>query len=1797
MFSLKIIAPLNVVSSLRWSAALLSTLLLTLAAQAQTTTSTVTDGRTPSGMQAGAPAGSYALSDFDNVNLYNGNLSFRLPLMKIGGRGSAQSTVILALNLKSWHVKHVHKVFPNGNEQDFYSPTQLGWVSYGGYGAGQLSGRGLGLQTSSNFSCRWYSKTLSRITFSTADGTEYELRDVQSGGQPLSSTCTQGASRGTVFITADGTAATFISDTTIYDNPQIGINGPLGFAPSGYLLLRDGTRYRVDGGLITWIRDRNGNQMSFTYDAYGRVTTTTDSLGRQATFNYDVSDVSPYGLCDQIIFSGFDGTQRIIRISKTSLGNVLRPGAGYSIKTLGGANGLFPELNNASTSTTFNPTVSSIAWLPDGRSYKLYYNSYGELARVELPTGGAYEYDMTPGSGVITACQFCDEPEIYRRVMERRVYPNGASGSSFERKEVYTNVESVGSTTSTVTVERINSVGTVLARDRHFFQGSALDSLFTGAVAYPYSTWYEGNENQTEILDTVGSAGTATVLRRVVYTRMQRAAVSWWASYAAANGLNSAKEPANDPRLVTTVTTLEPSGANLMTSQTSINPQTGAVGFDQFNNPTDVWESDYGSGAVPTYATRHTHTDYVTTNNGIDYTSYSGVHIRSLVSTRQVYGVNPSTGTETLAAQTETRYDEPGFPLLTYSTVSGWADPSSSARGNATTARRWLDLTSTWIETHEQYDQLGNVRKTWDARDTSLVNPTQVDYTDSFSDAVNRNTFAFVTFVTSPVPDATGQYGSSTAFVNSTVYDFSTGLKTAITDANNKTTTLSYKDAQNVPDPLDRLKAVVRPDGSRTDYNYGDTIGNLFVQVLSDLDTLRRIESKQYFDGLGRGVRAFKFENQDTSNAWLTVDTEYDGLGRPWRVSNQYRSTGPGSTVNPSGRWTETSFDAVGRTTQVRTTVDNAAVTSSYSGNSVTVTDQHDTSSPGHSRKSVTDALGRLTAVYEDPSGSNYLTTYQYDAMSNLRVVGQDTQTRTFVYDSLGRLTSATNPENGTTTYTYDNNGNVLTKTDARGIVVTCAYDALNRNTTTDYSDTTTISPDVKRFYDGATNGKGHFYYFYRGGDFSTGSTVETTAVDSYDAIGRPLVKRQLFKTSGVWGQTYQVQRTYDKAGNVITETYPSGRTVSYNYDLVGRPGDNGAQAAFSGNLGDGTTRTYLSEVRYHEMGGLEQERFGTDTPVYNKGLFNSRGQLAEIRLSTYSLITSGHETDWNRGAIINHYSNATGAWGATGGGPDNNAVLKKQEIYIPDNDQITSYTNVVQYYGYDSLNRIASVEDKPFNASTNFLQSYTYDRWGNRTINVASTTNAPAPQYTASAATNRLAPPAGYTMSYDAAGNLFYDNYRGGSGGGGVRTYDAENQMTSAQFVSGSLQTATYTYDAEGHRTRRNPATSGEVWQVFGMDGEPLAEYAPNAAPTSPQKEFGYRGGSVVVTAEPAAVIKWLVTDQVSTPRMIVDKSGTLSGIRRHDYFPFGEEIPADASWRTVARGYVADTVKQKFTGYERDAETNLDFAQARYFENQQGRFSSIDPLMASGRPGNPQTWNRYAYALNNPTRFTDPSGMVEGDQQTTGQPQPQATPTPAPPAPQATPPPAQPQVVDLRKDPTIAKDVANIKGTPLPDGTKPVLTNVQTSVGNETQVNNGTVITGYGEELKNFTGTVRPVAYIPLDQGGNIMGQGNDLYLVEQVRLAPGTTGELPNTSGVAPSPPGGVFIDLQTLPQGTPTTTVQQIVVVGQFPGGAPTPGTVRNATSAFITGISTVSKNAETKSIDVKLGKTERLPLKK
>ncbi len=91
----------------------------------------------------------------------------------------------------------------------------------------------------------------------------------------------------------------------------------------------------------------------------------------------------------------------------------------------------------------------------------------------------------------------------------------------------------------------------------------------------------------------------------------------------------------------------------------------------------------------------------------------------------------------------------------------------------------------------------------------------------------------------------------------------------------------------------------------------------------------------------------------------------------------------------------------------------------------------------------------------------------------------------------------------------------------------------------------------------------------------------------------------------------------------------------------------------------------------------------------------------------------------------------------------------------------------------------------------------------------------------------------------------------------------------------------------------------------------------------------------------------------------------------------PYGEEAFIGVGNRAVGHGYTyGDSTRQKFTGYERDEETNLDFAQARMYSNQLGRFTSVDPVVLFRTDMSPQHWNKYGYAVNNPLIMIDVNG-----------------------------------------------------------------------------------------------------------------------------------------------------------------------------------------------------------------------------
>ncbi|MGI8995563.1 MAG: hypothetical protein ACR2GW_02690 [Pyrinomonadaceae bacterium] len=219
--------------------------LLLLACTVTAAQTSNTDGTTPSGLSPGAPAGAYALNGFESVRHYNGNLNFALPLLQVRGRGAAQHTIMLTIEQK-WRVEQFAETFPNS--EPIYTPVGAWWGQLTpGYGPGVLEGRrgGSGDYPYEHhcgvISSSFYEQTLTRLTFTAPDGTEIELRDALTGGTPANLgdiPCeSQGASRGTIFVTADGSAATFISDAAIsdYKYKPLGTNDQ--FRPSGYLLM------------------------------------------------------------------------------------------------------------------------------------------------------------------------------------------------------------------------------------------------------------------------------------------------------------------------------------------------------------------------------------------------------------------------------------------------------------------------------------------------------------------------------------------------------------------------------------------------------------------------------------------------------------------------------------------------------------------------------------------------------------------------------------------------------------------------------------------------------------------------------------------------------------------------------------------------------------------------------------------------------------------------------------------------------------------------------------------------------------------------------------------------------------------------------------------------------------------------------------------------------------------------------------------------------------------------------------------------------------------------------------------------------------------------------------------------------------------------------------------------------------------------------------------------------------------------------------------------------------------------
>ena len=554
--------------------------------------------------------------------------------------------------------------------------------------------------------------------------------------------------------------------------------------------------------------------------------------------------------------------------------------------------------------------------------------------------------------------------------------------------------------------------------------------------------------------------------------------------------------------------------------------------------------------------------------------------------------------------------------------------------------------------------------------------------------------------------------------------------------------------------------------------------------------------------------------------------------------------------------------------------------------------------------------------------------------------MNQGVQTRTFAYNSLSRLVSAQNPESGTIQYSYDANGNLTQKTDARGITTAYTYDALNRVLTRTYTgETGYTTPNVSYFYDNLPNAKGKLT--------KVSSAVSTTEYTAFDILGRVLGAKQT--TAGGDPLGYTTGYTYNLSGALIEETYPSGRKVKNVLDNYGEL--SLVQSARCGVV-NGVTATcsdpqgyfsYAKNFTYNAAGAVTSMQLGNGR--WETTQFNSRLQPTQIGLGTVQNATDKLKLDYE--------------YGAAG---VNNGNITKQTITVPTVGANAGFT-AVQNYTYDELNRLKSAVENVTpaggTASQSWKQTYTFDRYGNRRFDEANTTmpssfvNPAVTNPTIGASNNRLTSP-GY--SYDASGNTTAD------ANGQTYVYDAENKMISASSSSGTL--GEYFYDGDGKRVKKHVPATGELTIfVYDAGGKLIGEYSTEISETPK--------------------VSYTTSDHLGSPRIITDENGMI--VSRRDFMPYGEEI--FSAGRTTALGYTADTIRQKFTGKERDKETGLDYYFARYYVAGLGRFSAADyqemgftsvsprALPFSSRLV-PQSLNLFSYVLNNPLNIEDTNG-----------------------------------------------------------------------------------------------------------------------------------------------------------------------------------------------------------------------------
>ena len=326
-----------------------------------------------------------------------------------------------------------------------------------------------------------------------------------------------------------------------------------------------------------------------------------------------------------------------------------------------------------------------------------------------------------------------------------------------------------------------------------------------------------------------------------------------------------------------------------------------------------VQHYDWNNGA-PNVVLSQTSNSYVAFNNS----SYLSANLLSLVAQQSVSGSGGNGSTTTF------NYDQ--NIVGTNFATQHWSAPNPGVLGNLTSVVQWNSSTNSNLTTQTLY-----------------IYDTGMPYYTLDAKGNHSATYTYEGTGTYPITACNAKMSQCTTFA----YDMNSGLATSVTDANGLTTTYSYND------PFLRLYHILNPDGGQITFFYSP---NSVQETQTLTNSLSKITT-QNFDGMGLLIQTQL--NSDPEGT-VSTDTVNDPLGRVASVSNPYRNTSE-STYG----LTKYAYDALGRVIQVTPPDSNGSsnyVTTLYSGNSTTVTDQ-----VGNQRRSYADGLGRLTEM-DEPS-------------------------------------------------------------------------------------------------------------------------------------------------------------------------------------------------------------------------------------------------------------------------------------------------------------------------------------------------------------------------------------------------------------------------------------------------------------------------------------------------------------------------------------------------------------------------------------------------------------------------------------------------------------------------------------------------------------------------------------------------------------------------------------------------------------------------------------------------------------